>query len=448
MNTSPKNAWCRIALSLTLVCLFGIPIYVALTVLSTAAADDLFNPGDGDTSATLLTSASVLTATSTVDGQEKRPLLDAQVLAVSGTVMPPDSVTINGPAMGLVNTSYTFTATVNPLTATGLLPLRYTWRAGGQDLNPPEHTSGLSDTITFTWHTTGTQTITVTATSTAGSVIDTHVINIGLNMVYMPLALNQWPPAPTMLTITNDGDGNYIVSWLPRLGGAHDTYTLQEDDDPAFSSPYTYSLTSMRSITVTGRVCGVYYYRVKATRGLKDSPWSNTETAVVNHLTIDDFDDGQDPNAIGGPISWEGPCVIPSPGDYDPINACGGSGYGYRLSYDVTPTCYATWQTRLLGKDFSSFSALTFQIKGAQGDERPNVYLQNTSSQRHYADVEEFLHAGWVMPSWKLATIPLDVFGDGGVDLKVLNYLQIVFEWEYMTGTIYVDEIRFECPTR
>jgi hypothetical protein len=262
--------------------------------------------------------------------------------------------------------------------------------------------------------------------------------------MFLPFAVKCWHPRPVLNPIVNGGDGNYVVSWSSlRPGGTH-TYILQEDDDPAFLSPHTYPPTSELSIAITGRVCGTYYYRGKATSDLGVSPWSRPGTAVVDHLTIDDFDDGQDPNTIEDSIGWEGPCVVGSPSDYDPINAYGGSDYGYYLSYDVTPTCYATWQTGLLGKDFSCFSRLTFQIKGALGSERPNIYLQDTSNKRRYVDVERFLPEGRVTREWQQASISLDAFGAQRVNLKALNFVQIVFEWNHMNGTIYIDEVRFE----
>jgi hypothetical protein len=40
-------------------------------------------------------------------------------------------------------------------------------------------------------------------------------------------------------------------------------------------------------------------------------------------------------------------------------------------------------------------------------------------------------------------SIPLADFEEYGVDLSHLEELQIVFEWERMSGTLYVDDIRF-----
>ncbi len=87
---------------------------------------------------------------------------------------PPNEVSITGPTDGWVNTLYSFTATVEPLSTT--LPLEYVWLANGQA--PITHTGGLTDTVSFTWDMPGMQAITVTASNQVGSVFDTHAITI------------------------------------------------------------------------------------------------------------------------------------------------------------------------------------------------------------------------------------------------------------------------------
>ncbi|HUX77406.1 MAG TPA: hypothetical protein VMY40_12280 [Anaerolineae bacterium] len=92
-------------------------------------------------------------------------------------------VVITGPMTGWVGTPYTFTATVDSLTAT--LPITYFWQASGQD-SPTTHTSGLSDTVAWSWTVPGTQLITLTATNARDTVIDTHAITT-YPCVYLPI---------------------------------------------------------------------------------------------------------------------------------------------------------------------------------------------------------------------------------------------------------------------
>jgi len=47
-----------------------------------------------------------------------------------------------------------------------------------------------------------------------------------------------------------------------------------------------------------------------------------------------------------------------------------------------------------------------------------------------------------ITTSWQEIRIPLEKFK--GVDLSHLEAIQVVFEWEEMSGTIYIPEIYFE----
>jgi parallel beta-helix repeat protein len=97
---------------------------------------------------------------------------------VQSTTVNPSSpvarVTVSGPTTGTVNAPYVFIATVSPLTATQ--PITYVWQASGQ--SPVTYVDGLSSTDTFTWSTTGTQVITVTASNVCGSAKANHTITI------------------------------------------------------------------------------------------------------------------------------------------------------------------------------------------------------------------------------------------------------------------------------
>ena len=74
--------------------------------------------------------------------------MNGTVVVLPAGPVPPAAVSIAGPFVGVIDTAYTFTATVSPLTAT--VPITYFWQATGQ--SPIMHTgSELSDTVVFTW---------------------------------------------------------------------------------------------------------------------------------------------------------------------------------------------------------------------------------------------------------------------------------------------------------
>ena len=118
------------------------------------------------------------------DPNQDSPMLIPVQLTVT-TAVAPGTVLITGPEAGLVGQSLDFNAWVGPISTT--LPITYTWQADGQP--GITHTGGLTDTVSFTWELPGTQVITVTASNLAGSVMDTHVINIAplVYETYLPM---------------------------------------------------------------------------------------------------------------------------------------------------------------------------------------------------------------------------------------------------------------------
>jgi hypothetical protein len=93
---------------------------------------------------------------------------------------------ISGPTKGLVQSGISFAVLANPITVT--LPITYVWQATRQ--TPVVKTGDLVNNTTFTWNTTGTQTITVTAFSAAGSIGQSnHAVSIVpvTDRVFLPL---------------------------------------------------------------------------------------------------------------------------------------------------------------------------------------------------------------------------------------------------------------------
>jgi hypothetical protein len=86
--------------------------------------------------------------------------------------------------------------------------------------------------------------------------------------------------APILAVISNgDGDGNYTVDWSDVLGAT--SYTLQEDDNAAFTSPATAYTGAASTFDIVNQNSGTWYYRVLATCPGGDGDWSNTESVDV-----------------------------------------------------------------------------------------------------------------------------------------------------------------------
>lgn len=96
-----------------------------------------------------------------------------------------------------------------------------------------------------------------------------------------PQAVVVKPAAPVLSPITNPGAGDaYPVSWTAPQGAS--AYTLQEDDNSAFTSPTVRYEGNALQYGVTGQPGGTWYYRVQASNMAGESGWSNTSSTTVS----------------------------------------------------------------------------------------------------------------------------------------------------------------------
>ena len=92
------------------------------------------------------------------------------------TDVPPGTVHITGPHTGMINETYSFTATVNPNDTS--TPLTFSWT--GTNVSPIINTHNhRKDSVSFTWTVTGSQTLNVTVNNDAGTVSESYNITIG-----------------------------------------------------------------------------------------------------------------------------------------------------------------------------------------------------------------------------------------------------------------------------
>ena len=140
-----------------------------------------------------------------------------------------------------------------------------------------------------------TDTTIVTATSQLSPTVQdsaTDTTTVVYHRIIFPFVPKRWPPVPYQATLNPidnpDGDGYYTVSWRPAE--LAETYALEEDDNPAFSSPMTvYSgADTSWSVPEPGRPGGTYYYRVRAYNQWGYGAYSNVEAVTVVPLRVAD----------------------------------------------------------------------------------------------------------------------------------------------------------------
>jgi glucose/arabinose dehydrogenase len=157
--------------------------------------------------------------------------------------VPIDAVQIEGPVQALVDQASTFTALVQPLSAT--LPITYHWSATGQAQVHTLETGasgGLSDTITYSWSQPGSQTITVRATNRAGTGTATHAFTVLEKLQADFSGSPRSGIAPLTVALTNRSSGSYQARvW--ELGDGQ----VSTVENPV----HTYALPGSYSVTLT-----------------------------------------------------------------------------------------------------------------------------------------------------------------------------------------------------
>ena len=161
---------------------------------------------------------------------------------------------------------------------------------------------------------------------------------------------------------------------------------------------------------------------------------------------VDDFNDGSDPNLLGGGTgTWtkSGGTVSTS---YNSSVRRGSSGYGYQIDYAVsTPDDEAGYWTGLNSQDVSRYQEVSFWIKGSNGEEKVKAGLKDNNNNETKLLVNNYLPEGKITTSWQQVVIPLADF------FSVANWgsmgnFSLTFNNGYgspYSGTVYIDDIRF-----
>lgn len=165
----------------------------------------------------------------------------------------------------------------------------------------------------------------------------------------------------------------------------------------------------------------------------------------VQAFHVDNFEQWHGKNLLGGHHRTFAEGVAAVNGAYTRGSPNGlyrlsyGGNIGTINAYASDLLTYAGWETHLGGIDCSRCSQVTFRIRGGQGGEKPNIYLDDGNF-RWSVDLEDYQE---VTTEWQWVTIPLQAFAEYGVDLTHLEEFQVVFEWEQMSSTIYLDDVWF-----
>jgi PKD repeat protein len=205
------------------------------------------------------------------------------------TVEPPcielEEVQVTGPPTASVGSAVTFTASVNPGTATQ--PLTYTWRATGQGIETHPNAS-LSDTVSFTWNTSGPQIVTVTVANPCGLVVSqTHSLTVQpapctrLDQVHItgPPTASVGSAVAFTATVSPDTATQPLTYTWQATGQATETHPNASLNDTA---SFVWDAPGSQIITVTAvNPCGSLVSETHTTT-LEATPCTALDEAQVN----------------------------------------------------------------------------------------------------------------------------------------------------------------------
>ncbi len=108
---------------------------------------------------------------------------------------------------------------------------------------------------------------------------------------------------------------------------------------------------------------------------------------------------------------------------------------------------YVLWWTDLRGADLSHQLLLAVRVRGAQGGERPHLYLNDQSGVRAFVDVARYFG---ITSDWQTIYVPLQDFQDAKgnkPDLAHIGEFGIAFEFEKQQGSLLVADVRTQATT-
>lgn len=161
---------------------------------------------------------------------------------------PPTGISISGPDEGVLNTTYAFTATVSPFTAT--VPLTYVWSA--TDKPAVTDTGGINHTVPFSWTTGGVKVITVTASNAAAGVTATHTITVNVSPASVAISgpAIGWVNQTLAFTATVSPVGT--TTPITYYWQATDQSTvISTTNSLNFTQPFSWTTPGTKLITVT-----------------------------------------------------------------------------------------------------------------------------------------------------------------------------------------------------
>lgn len=208
-----------------------------------------------------------LTAVATYSGGQVST--SATVSVIAAAALP--TITLSTPASGAV---YDLGSTITLQGIPSNIGVSVAWVVYYDGTTMLGFTDTAPYSFSYTPLTAGAKSLTAKAYYNNGSIATSAAKSVTINGTVI---------APASITVpASSATGNYSVSWAASATTGV-IYTLQESSDPNFGvGTITETLNAVSPVAYTGKVSGVYYYRVKAVKTpMTDSAWATSTASTV-----------------------------------------------------------------------------------------------------------------------------------------------------------------------
>lgn len=169
--------------------------------------------------------------------------------------------------------------------------------------------------------------------------------------------------------------------------------------------------------------------------------WTKIKIPVGSERkVIENFNDGKDPNEIGGNPSIEVKKPAFLQAAYNKKITHGAQGYSLEIEFYIPKEAEGSWSTSLNELDISQSKGIGFWIKGSEGAEEFWVRLEDGEGVKKEIKVTDYAK---ITTEWQEVKITIENFS--GVNLDRVGKFTLLFKGDphIMSGKIYLDDIYF-----
>jgi len=165
------------------------------------------------------------------------------------------------------------------------------------------------------------------------------------------------------------------------------------------------------------------------------------EKDITTIKCVDNFNDGKDPNMIGGGVFTKAEKGEIVETYYDKKNRLGNKGYSLRIDYNTLQGTPAEVIIDLNQLDISAGDGFCFWVKGKTGKEKFDIIFTDWKGRKDIFKCPDLFK---ITPKWQQINVPKEKFHN--INFNYMDNFTVQFH-SYQKSTVYIDDIFFYGPS-